>query len=229
MRFHQAIAESSLCPQCISMPSLHGVELPRPPRVCFVPSSMDSYASSLEQILQIGSAHFMTLLTAVTTAANGFIETRNEYERRFQEPGKGEAYLDELRNAPPQRMKEVLHILPSQFDLLLKNLETDDDYPLRKLPSASPAQQLAIFLFFVVGGTRYRTIGELFGCGPALVSWSIHRVLQTLCSLYQKSVTLPGPEVPAAIRDNPKFYPFFKGCVGAIDGSLIPIYIQGVN
>jgi hypothetical protein len=42
-------------------------------------------------------------------------------------------------------------------------------------------------------------------------------------------VNLPGSEVPAAIRDNPKFYPFFENCVGAIDGSLIPIYAQGVS
>ncbi len=190
---------------------------------------MDSYTSSLEQTLLLGSAHFLTLLAAVTTAANNFIEVRNERERRFQEQGRGEAYVDELRNTPLQRMKEVLHILPSQFDLLVTNLETDDDHPLRKLRSASTAQQLAIFLYFVVGGARYRTIGELFGCGPALISRSIHRVLQTLCSLYKKSVNLPGPEVPAAIRNNPKFYPFFKGCVGAIDGSLIPIHVQGVS
>ena len=120
-------------------------------------------------------------------------------------------------------------MLPSQFNLLLKNLEKDDDFPLRKLTAASTAQQLAIFLYFVVGGARYRTIGELFGCGVALVSRSIHRVLQTLCSLYIKSVNLPDAEVPAAIRNNPKFFPFFEGCVGAIDGSLIPIYASGLT
>ena len=117
---------------------------------------------------------------------------------------------------------------PSQFNLLLENLETDDDYPLLAMPSASTAVQLAIFLFFAQG-VRYRTIGELFGCGSALISRSVHRVLQTLCSLHQKNVHLPDNEVPPTIRDNPKFYPFFEGCIGAIDGILIPISIKGVT
>ncbi len=190
---------------------------------------MDSYASFLEQTLVMGSAHILLVLTVVAAAANDLIETRNERKRRFREPGRGEAYVNELRHAPPQRMKEALRMVPSQFNLLISNLEADNDYPLRKLTSASTAQQLAIFLYFVAGGARYRTIGELFGCGSALISRSIHRVLQSLCSLYKRSVDLPGGEVPAAIRSNPKFYPFFEGCVGAIDGSLIPISVQGVT
>ncbi len=190
--------------------------------------TMDSYATSLQQTTFLGSAYFLTLLGVITTTVNGRIEARSDRECRFQEE-RGKTYIDELRNTPPQRMKEVLHMTPSQFNLLIKNLENDVEYPLQELPSASTGQQLAIFLYFVVGGARYRIIGELFGCGPALVSRSVHRVLQTLCSLYKKSINLPGSEVPETIRNNPKFYPFFEGCVGAINGSLIPISAQGLT
>lgn len=183
------------------------------------------------QILPVVATHFITLTGIITATAVENLERRNNREQLFPEERKAraEAYLTELRNAPAQRMKEVLRLTPFQFTLLLEILENDADYPLRALPSASPAVQLAIFLYFVGGGARYRTIGEIFTCGPTLISRSVHRVLKTLCSLYEKTVDLPDNEVPPSIRDNPKFYPFFNGCVGAIDGTLIPISIRGLT
>ena len=192
-------------------------------------NAMDSHSSTLEQMLLVGTAYVMTLLAVITTAADGYLERQNEREQRFPDREKAEAYIQELRDALPQRIKGVLRMTPSQFDLLLQNLETHNDYPLLAMPSASPAVQLAIFLFFTKGGVRYQTIGELFGCGLALINRSVHRVLQTLCSLYEKTVHLPDNTVPSVIQDNPKFYPFFKGCIGAINGTLIPISVRGMT
>ena len=41
--------------------------------------------------------------------------------------------------------------------------------------------------------------------------------------IYSKYVKLPHADdpIPPAIRDNPKFYPFFEGAIGAIDGTHI--------
>ncbi|KAJ3791629.1 hypothetical protein GGU11DRAFT_645558, partial [Lentinula aff. detonsa] len=36
---------------------------------------------------------------------------------------------------------------------------------------------------------------------------------------YKKWVPFPQNEVPAPIRDEPKFFPYFKDAIGAIDGS----------
>ena len=40
---------------------------------------------------------------------------------------------------------------------------------------------------------------------------------------YSKYVCLPDDSVPERIRQNPKFWPFFKDTVGAIDGSHIHV------
>ena len=40
---------------------------------------------------------------------------------------------------------------------------------------------------------------------------------------YSKYVKLPDDSVPPKIRQNPKFWPFFKDAIGAIDGSHIHV------
>ena len=57
----------------------------------------------------------------------------------------------------------------------------------------------------------------------------IHRILDALTSekvysTYIKLLTRNSP-VPREIRDSPDFWPFFKDCIGAIDGSHIPAFV----
>ncbi|XP_028219661.1 protein ALP1-like [Glycine soja] len=37
----------------------------------------------------------------------------------------------------------------------------------------------------------------------------------------------PGSTVPAKIRESTRFYPYFKDCIGAIDGTHIPASVKG--
>ncbi|XP_021825410.1 uncharacterized protein LOC110766394 [Prunus avium] len=39
----------------------------------------------------------------------------------------------------------------------------------------------------------------------------------------------PGSAVPAKIRESTRFYPYFKDCIGAIDGTHIPAMVTGVD
>ena len=55
-----------------------------------------------------------------------------------------------------------------------------------------------------------------------------NRVLDLLVAkkFYSHYVKLPlSDEVPPEIRDNPKLYPFFKGCLGALDGTHINAFV----
>jgi len=42
---------------------------------------------------------------------------------------------------------------------------------------------------------------------------------------YGKYVKLPNNIVPLEIRENKKFYPFFKDCCAALDGSLLDAFV----
>lgn len=46
---------------------------------------------------------------------------------------------------------------------------------------------------------------------------------------YGHYVRLPVNEIPPEIRNNPKFFPFFSGCRGAVDGSLLHAFVSKVD
>ncbi|KAH1047135.1 hypothetical protein J1N35_037919, partial [Gossypium stocksii] len=64
---------------------------------------------------------------------------------------------------------------------------------------------------------------------------TIHRyfraVLRAVLKLYKLVIKLPDESTPSEIRNNPRFYPYFKDCIGALDGTHIrasvPLSIQG--
>lgn len=43
---------------------------------------------------------------------------------------------------------------------------------------------------------------------------------------YSAYVQLPPNEVPPEIRDNPKFFPYFSECRGALDGTLLHAFVS---
>jgi hypothetical protein len=48
----------------------------------------------------------------------------------------------------------------------------------------------------------------------------------TSAPFYNRYVKLPSPDqIPPEIESNPKFYPFFKDCRGAVDGSHIDAFV----
>ncbi|KAK5826076.1 hypothetical protein PVK06_020984 [Gossypium arboreum] len=56
-------------------------------------------------------------------------------------------------------------------------------------------------------------------------------VLRAILKLYKLVIRLPDESIPSEIRNNPRFYPYFKDCIGALDGThvraSVPLNIQG--
>ncbi|XP_028111967.1 uncharacterized protein LOC114310214 [Camellia sinensis] len=69
---------------------------------------------------------------------------------------------------------------------------------------------------------RNRVVQERFQHFGQTISKYFNRVLKAVCRLGKQVIRpLDFDEVLAEIRHNPRFYPFFKDCVGAIDGTHI--------
>ncbi|XP_028084221.1 uncharacterized protein LOC114285380 [Camellia sinensis] len=83
-------------------------------------------------------------------------------------------------------------------------------------------KQVCIFLLTIGYNEGNRVVQERFQHSGQTISKYFNRVLKAVCRL-GKQVTRPldFDEVPAEIRHNPRFYHFFKDCVGAIDGTHI--------
>ncbi|ETW00614.1 hypothetical protein H310_07185 [Aphanomyces invadans] len=104
---------------------------------------------------------------------------------------KGEQWVDELLTGSHRRFRNQLRMLPSTFNSLLATLQSK--YSLSSSRYVSAKEKLATFLF----------------------------VIASLLLLYPVVVTLPSKDIPYEIHSNPKMYPFFEHCVGALDGTHI--------
>ena len=85
----------------------------------------------------------------------------------------------------------------------------------------STEEQLAMFLKIVGEGASNRTTADRFQHSGDTVSRHFNLVLEGLLGLYPEFVTTPTPGIPYEIKRNPKFFPFFKDCLGAADGTHI--------
>ncbi|KAF8153668.1 hypothetical protein BJ912DRAFT_804478, partial [Pholiota molesta] len=69
---------------------------------------------------------------------------------------------------------------------------------------------------------------ERFQRSGWMVSKCFHRLLNMLVSkeFYGTYVRLPTNNVPPEIQHNPKFFPYFSECRGALDGSLLHAFVS---
>nr|KYP33624.1 hypothetical protein KK1_045515 [Cajanus cajan] len=81
---------------------------------------------------------------------------------------------------------------------------------------------LTSFLQIVGQNTRYCVICNIFA-----TSENFHKILKALNTITPTLMTKPGSTMPAKIRESTRFFPFFKDCIGAIDGTHIPTMMRG--
>ncbi|KAL0287948.1 UNVERIFIED_CONTAM: hypothetical protein Sradi_7113900 [Sesamum radiatum] len=71
---------------------------------------------------------------------------------------------------------------------------------------------------------------ERFQHSLETINRRFHRVLSALCAMAPELITRPSfTETHARITNNPDFYPFFKDCIGAMDGTLVPAWVPRVD
>jgi hypothetical protein len=74
-------------------------------------------------------------------------------------------------------------------------------------------------------GKEYRCIAERFQHSLSTVSRTIHELLYVFELCIQEFMVPPCESTPPEIANDPKFKRYFKNCMGAIDGTLIPAFI----
>lgn len=89
-------------------------------------------------------------------------------------------------------------------------------------------EQLAIFMFIVGHNLRTRAVQELFKYSGETISRHFNNVLNAIIAISLDFFQSPTSEIPPEIRDDPRFYPYFMDCVGAVNGIHFPV-IVGVD
>ncbi|XP_034604831.2 uncharacterized protein [Setaria viridis] len=82
-------------------------------------------------------------------------------------------------------------------------------------------EQLAMFLHIVGHNQRFRVIHQHWRRSIETVHRYFKEVLYAIGELRQEMIRAPSNETPVKISNSPRWYPYFKDCVGAIDGTHV--------
>nr|XP_051206930.1 uncharacterized protein LOC127322024 [Lolium perenne] len=86
-------------------------------------------------------------------------------------------------------------------------------------------QQVAMFLHTIGHNVRNRVVSTNFGRSFSTTSIYFRQVLHAIGELRNEYIRPPSSETPEKIAGNPRFDPYFKDCIGAIDGTHVRAYV----
>ncbi|XP_038725512.1 uncharacterized protein LOC120016669 isoform X2 [Tripterygium wilfordii] len=87
-------------------------------------------------------------------------------------------------------------------------------------------EQLAIFLNFIGHNERNRVIQEWFQHSGETISRHFNNVLKAVKSLLREFLEPPPLTTPTEILKSTRFFPYFKDCIGFIDGMHIRAHVH---
>lgn len=85
----------------------------------------------------------------------------------------------------------------------------------------SMEEQVVMFLHVVDHNQRFRVIHNTFRRSMETISRYFRQVLYAVGELRGEMIKSPTGRTPSKIRTSPRWYPYFKDCIGAIDGTHV--------
>ncbi|OJD21052.1 hypothetical protein ACJ73_07609 [Blastomyces percursus] len=186
-----------------------------------------------DQSKRILLCHHYQLATqiALYSVAQSMLSIPSGIRSMYTSPFRGMNLTADLLDpdSHEQRLRNMTRMRPDTFMDLIDWLR---DYTTITEPTDPHAihieQKLLIFLYITTQGVAYRSTAEMFHHSTDTISKTFHEVLKALCELYDRVVHLPACQMEyskEALSDNFKIWPFFKGCIGALDGTHLPIAV----
>ncbi|CAN1130847.1 Protein ALP1-like [Linum perenne] len=141
---------------------------------------------------------------------------------------QGHDWVRELLHDHPGRIYEQLRMERHIFLQLCEELKNHGLCPSKNI---TVQEQVAMFLMILAHSNSARDNAEDFQHSTATVSKYFGIVLKAVIRMSRVVIVPPNmSEVPPQILRDPKYYPYFKDCVGAIDGvhvdAILPISQQ---
>ncbi|CAN6454412.1 unnamed protein product [Victoria cruziana] len=86
-------------------------------------------------------------------------------------------------------------------------------------------EQVAIYLQTLGHNRRNRACQNTFQHSGQTISKYFNKVMKAICRLGKEYIKWPNDDILLKIRGKPRYYPYFKDCLGAIDGTHIPAWV----
>ncbi|KAJ1691833.1 hypothetical protein LUZ63_015988 [Rhynchospora breviuscula] len=124
-----------------------------------------------------------------------------------------------------KKCRDIIRMEPRAFFILCRKLEAQGD--LKATRQLSVQEQVARFLYILGHNTKHRVMSFFFHQGRATISRDFHRVINAIIELEATYFKQPdGSTTPSEITNNSRFYPYFKDCIGAIDGTHFRVKVN---
>lgn len=135
----------------------------------------------------------------------------------------GARWTEELLNGSDVRFREVARMEKNVFGELVEVL---GGIGLHSTRGVAVQEQVLIFLYVVGHHASNRDAQERFQHSGDTISLHFQRVLTVLVSLSYQEIKLSSfLGTHPQIQNNRKYFPYFKDCIGAIDGTHIPVIV----
>jgi hypothetical protein len=134
----------------------------------------------------------------------------------------GQMRYDELMNSDnPNLFLDVTRMSKECFILLLDFMRTRGS--LMDSNHICAGQKLMIFIT-MLKGKKNREIHYMWQHSGSTISYILDEVLAAFELVQDRLMIAPTIGVPDEIRNDPRFFPFFENCRGALDGSHIDCF-----
>nr|KAJ0212679.1 hypothetical protein LSAT_V11C400165520 [Lactuca sativa] len=155
-------------------------------------------------------------------ALKGIILARNLRTPCHTSDRTGRMFITEVLNGHRRRCYELFRLNVPVFRQLCLDLATN--YGLQQSRKVSIEESVGIFLMTLAHGCSNRFVQEFFNHSGETIHRHFHTVLEAVLKL-SADIIKPdanyNDDVPAYILNNPRYYPMFKDCIGAIDGTHV--------
>ncbi|CAA0830176.1 Unknown protein [Striga hermonthica] len=189
-----------------------------------LPEDVDNEFKTVEEYdpfeasLMMG-AQFQQLVNIYESSSSAFPPLRRIPYRESTYSGLD--WVNELLAGNPRRFKDAMGINQCHFTILCDEIKRAGFHPKRRQTKIGIEESVAIFLHTIKGHQRQRFAAETFRKSGETISRHCHKVINALCYLASDYIRPPDfNRVAPWIRNNRNLYPYFKDCIGAIDGTI---------
>ncbi|XP_038687548.1 protein ANTAGONIST OF LIKE HETEROCHROMATIN PROTEIN 1-like [Tripterygium wilfordii] len=134
----------------------------------------------------------------------------------------GHKWITDLLRGNRIKSLSILRMEKCVFLDLCNELSTK--YGLVASRNVGLREMVAMFIYIIAQGVSTRAVQDRFQHSGETIHRQFHKVLESIIRMSRDIIRPRDPEfsvTPRQITENDKFNPFFKDCIGAIDGTHI--------
>ncbi|BAF16853.2 Os05g0217900 [Oryza sativa Japonica Group] len=138
----------------------------------------------------------------------------------------GKERLQEILEGHVMDCKVAFRMEPHVFKTIANYLR--EEKLLKDSRGLRIEEKLGIFMFMLAHNASFQDLQYEFKHSGSTLHRHIKSIFKIIPALTYRFLKLPhADQTHWKIRTNPRFFPYFKNCIGAIDGTHIPITIDG--